>query len=346
MQALRHASWRTLCAALFAMLPLAAQAASAPPADSTTVTPKAARAQPKAYNVGGALAIREDAGYQFLSSNGPVRLDIGRIENESATTISGSVRAGLFISSDPTPSGTYYVIARSDLGTLQPGFFFGPLSHTVPYLVPPDGTYYIHMGAFEFEPGLCGTADGYCLDDWVTFVNRVEVIGGQIFDAGPPIPPTATAVEYYHTGFDHYFVTSIANEIALLDAGHFQDWVRTGATFPVWTTNSGSMAEMCRFFSTSFAPRSSHFYTATECATLLANPNWQFETIAFYVDLPSLNGNCVPGTQPLYRLYNDAMSGAPNHRYTISLDVRNQMLTQGWRSEGFGVFGTAACVPV
>ena len=342
----QNASCRALGVAILALLPVAAQA-KAPPADNVVVTTQT-RAQPKAYSVGGALAIREDASYQFLSSNGPVRLDIGRITNESTTTTSGTVRAALFVTSDPTPTGTYYVIAQSDLGTLQPGFFFGPLSHTVSYLVPPDGTYYIHMGAFEFEPGFCASPDGYCLDDWVTFTNRVEVIAGLIYDAGPPEPPTGTVVEYYHTGFDHYFITSFPEEIAALDAGVFQGWVRTGATFPVWSTNTGSLNGVCRFFSTSFAPKSSHFYTPynDECQTLLANPHWQFETIAFYALLPNFNGNCPPGMQQLFRLYNNGMSGAPNHRYTNSLAVRNQMLTQGWISEGFGLLGVIACLPV
>ena len=31
-------------------------------------------------------------------------------------------------------------------------------------------------------------------------------------------------IEYYHAGFDHYFVTAAADEIAALDAGHFVGW--------------------------------------------------------------------------------------------------------------------------
>ena len=332
---------------LFACLPLFAAAASGP-ASQQTIARDANRVAPKAYNVGGALALRDDVGYGFQSVNGPVRIDIGRITNESTTTISGTVRAALFLTTTPTPSGTYYIIARSDLGTLGPGQFFGPISHTVPFLVPPDGTYYVHMGAFEFEAGLCNTPDGYCLDDFVSFTARVQVSNGQIFDAGPPPPTTADIVEYYNTNFNHYFVTAYANEIALLDAGQFQGWVRTGRTFPVWVQDDGTLYGVCRFFSASFAPKSSHFYTpyADECATVNANPAWTFEAIAFYVELPSANGSCAPGRQPVYRLYNNGQSGAPNHRYTVSLSVRDQMLAQGWVPEGVGVFGTIACVPI
>lgn len=339
----QNASCRALGVAILALLPAVAPA-KAPPAGSLVVKAQD-RAQPTSYSVGGALAIREDASYQFLSSNGPVRLDIGRITNESTTTTSGTVRAALFVTSDPTPAGTYHVIAQSDLGTLQPGFFFGPLSHTVSYLVPPDGTYFIHAGVFEYEPGFCSSPDGFCLDDWVTFTDRVDVIDGLIYDAGPP---TGTAVEYYHTGFNHYFITSLPNEIAALDAGVFQGWVRTAATLPVWTANIGNLNGVCRFFSTSFDPKSSHFYTPydDECQAVLANPDWQLETIAFYALLPNVNGNCALGTQQLFRLYNNGMSGAPNHRYTNVLAVRNQMLTQGWITEGFGPLGVIACLPI
>lgn len=307
---------------------------------------RADRPRPKAYNIGGALALRDDAGYSFSTVNGPVRLDIGQVTNESATTTSGSVRIELFLTPDPAP-GTYWTIASTDLGTLPPLASIGPLSRTVSYFAVPDGIYYIHMGVFEFEPGGCSDPTGYCLDDFVTFQNRVQVFNGGVYDAGAPVAPTTTVVEYHHTGFDHYFVTSFANEIAALDAGQFAGWVRTGQVFTVWSANVGNLPGVCRFFTTSFAPTSSHFYTpfGNECTDTRANPDWEFEAIAYYVQVPDLAGNCTAGTQPLYRLYNEGKSGAPNHRYTTSLVVRNQMLMQGWSPEGFGL-GVVSCLPV
>ena len=103
----------------------------------------------------------------------------------------------------------------------------------------------------------------------------------------------------------------------------------------------------CRFFSTGFAPKSSHFYTplATECAAVKTNPNWLYEGIVFYMRLHDNDGRCVWGTTPLYRLYNNGMGGAPNHRYTTSPLVRNQMLTAGWEFEGDVNTMVFACVP-
>jgi hypothetical protein len=335
--------------ALAAILLAAPTFAAAP---SAAIAPAAAGApdvRPEAYNVGGALALGDNTGFQFLSSTGPVRLDIGTVTNESVVNTSGSVRVGLFVTTGPSGTvGTYWTIAWTDLGSLQAGFYFEPFSRTVPYAAPPDGVYFLHMGVFEYEPATCLAPSGYCLDDYVSFVNRVEVIGGQIFDAGLPPVPQAIAVEYYHALFGHYFTTSYVNEIQLLDAGAFPNWRRTNRGFNVWTADNGTLAGVCRFFSTSFAPRSSHFYSpyADECAIVLGNPNWQYETIAFYVELPDTSGNCAPGRQPLYRLYNDSRSGAPNHRYTTSLEVRLDMVSIGWISEGWGPLGTIACVPV
>ena len=140
--------------------------------------------------------------------------------------------------------------------------------------------------------------------------------------ATPASSPTGMAVEYYHAGFDHYFLTTFPDEIAVLDGGAFGGvWKRTGQSFKVWTKGSATSLSACRFFSTSFAPKSSHFYTpfAAECATVKANPDWQFEAVAFFAQLADADGNCGAGTVPLYRLYNNGMGGAPNHRYTTSL---------------------------
>ncbi|MEP7274900.1 MAG: hypothetical protein ABI812_01010, partial [Betaproteobacteria bacterium] len=68
------------------------------------------------------------------------------------------------------------------------------------------------------------------------------------------------AIEYFHTGFSHYFITALAAEIAALDGGQFAGWQRTGRAFRVWTSGAG-LAGVCRFFTTAFAPKSSHFYT-------------------------------------------------------------------------------------
>ena len=169
--------------------------------------------------------------------------------------------------------------------------------------------------------------------------------------AAPQPPGTVVAVEYYYAAWNFYFETSGPDEIAALDAGAFGGvWKRTGQIFYVWPSADASPLGVatCRFFTVVFAPKSSHFYTpnADECQGLIATSQvWQFEGIAFYIALADANGNCPPGTIPLYRFYDNGMGGAPNHRYTTSLTVFNQMVAQGWQFEGHPVTKVFACVP-
>ena len=156
---------------------------------------------------------------------------------------------------------------------------------------------------------------------------------------------TLAAVEYFHGGFGHYFITAIAGEIAALDGGAIAGWTRTGQTFNVYALNTPGAVNVCRFFSAVFAPRSSHFYTGTECAGLRQDPVWTFEGEVFAFVVPTASGGCPAGTAKLYRLYNNGRSGAPNHRYTTSTAVREQMIAQGWTPEGWGAQGVIACVP-
>ena len=154
------------------------------------------------------------------------------------------------------------------------------------------------------------------------------------------------AIEYYHAAFDHYFITNIGDEITKLDNGTLAGWARTGESFNVYSDAPFGSSGVCRFFSTSFGLKSSHFYTpsASECATVKQNPNWQFEGVVFTTPTPAANGNCPSGTLPIYRLYNNGQGAAPNHRFTTSLGTRATMLAKGWIPEGNGV-GVSMCSP-
>lgn len=163
-------------------------------------------------------------------------------------------------------------------------------------------------------------------------------------------PVVAAAIEYYYAAWNMYFITAIANEIALLDAGHFAGWQRTGLQFNVYaidsTGNAAAGSTVWRFFSTTFDPKSSHFYTANvpEYNDLLANKNWQLEGPVFATPLPDADGNCPAGSIPIYRLYNNGMGSAPNHRFTTDAGLRSQMISAGWVAEGAGI-GVGFCSP-
>jgi len=173
-------------------------------------------------------------------------------------------------------------------------------------------------------------------------VGRGPIAFGQFIG-----PAQAQAVEYFHASFGHYFVTASAGEIGKLDNGFFAGWARTGEAFNVFPAGTGSVPDVCRFFTEKFPPSSSHFYTpfATECATVMNNPDWSFEGLVFGVDVPDATGACRAGTMPVYRFYNNGLGGAPNHRYTTSPAIRAAMFSQGWTPEGVGADSVIACVP-
>ena len=196
------------------------------------------------------------------------------------------------------------------------------------------------------------------------------VLWGLLGVATPVTAQVQTAVEYgfysywddcYYLNnnpqlvcdYSSYFVTSSPDEIAALDGGALDTasgqfvWERTGETFDVWTGPASGALPTCRFFNPTFFVE--HFFTpyAAECAVVQANADWhwQYEGIAFYLQIPDGNGNCPTGTAILYRLYYNGLDGRPAHRLTTSAATFNQMLAGGWVFEGDGRTFAFACVP-
>jgi len=159
---------------------------------------------------------------------------------------------------------------------------------------------------------------------------------------------TTVATEWHHPAFDHYFHSTGEVENRLIGDGIFHaDWTRTMDFFRVWTSAGANRVGVCRFFSDTFAPKSSHFYVpeGAECDSLKAGSTWRFEEISYFVELPDADGACRAGTSPIYRVYNNGMSGAPNHRLTGNRAARDNLVGQGWVAEGLGPEIVAACGP-
>ncbi len=197
---------------------------------------------------------------------------------------------------------------------------------------------------YTFTPGATGvrTATFTVTSNGVGSPQPIAMTG-----TGTATATTIDLIEYYHAEFDHYFITGIPDEISKLDAGVFKGWARTGYKFKGYPVGTANASDVCRFFSTAFDPKSSHFYTpfATECQDVLDRfKDWQLEGLVFSIPVPTLEGACAAGTIPVYRLYNNGQGGAPNHRYTTDLEVRAQMIAKGWIAEGRGV-GVIMCSP-
>jgi uncharacterized protein DUF5648 len=228
-------------------------------------------------------------------------------------------------------------------------------NYTIPagFLFPTGGTVSYGEGTDTWFNAVLPTDGVNALNrDGTTGPNQATNFAGVTVSVVAPPPSTVTVVEYHHASFDHYFITPVTAEIALLDAHAppFQEWSRTGFSFNAYvnaTAPTGSVA-ICRFFNTSFAPKSSHFYgpRGGSCdVTIAMFPDWTLEDDKlFNAMLSDMSGACPTGTIPVYRLYNNGMGGAPNHRFVTSLAERQNMVNQGWIPEGNGI-GVETCVP-
>jgi hypothetical protein len=97
-----------------------------------------------------------------------------------------------------------------------------------------------------------------------------------------------------------------------------------------------------------FSPKSSHVFTANEDEydELMSGAiaGWSLEGPVFSAPLPSSDGTCPSGTIPVYRLYNNSMGGAPNHRLITDANEFAHMAASGWTPEGEGI-GIGFCSP-
>jgi hypothetical protein len=176
-----------------------------------------------------------------------------------------------------------------------------------------------------------------------------DVLAGSTSPA-PPVPKIHIAVEYYHAGWNMYFVTALRDEKAALDAGAFGGvWARTGQQFNVYALDGAPASSSTVWrFSGIYSLKSAHVYTASQDEyddlTDGEIAGWSLEGPVFSAPLPASDGTCPAETVPVYRLYNNAIGGAPNHRLITDTREVAQMVTAGWTPEGEGV-GVGLCSP-
>jgi hypothetical protein len=155
-----------------------------------------------------------------------------------------------------------------------------------------------------------------------------------------------TVIEYYNQSLDHYFITWIAGEIALLDAGTtIKGWTRTGKTFKAYSTAQAGTTDICRIYIIP-ARGDSHFFGrgANECdATMAAYPDFVLEDSRFMALFMPTLGTCAAGTVQVYRVFSNRPDA--NHRYMIDKATRDAMVAKGWLVEGDGPDAVVMCAP-
>lgn len=180
----------------------------------------------------------------------------------------------------------------------------------------------------------------------------------------PPPKADGVVVEYVNTADfpnapgGHYFYSADSAEQAQLDAGVAGRFARTGRSFA-----SGGFVPVCRFYGSMSPGPNSHFFTVSdsECDALKSmqispiptdSPQWNYEGTGMYGVAPvrSAQGRlqCMSGTVPVYRAYNNAFPQGggknpwdSNHRFSTQSADMDEMVAKGWLAEGI-----ALCAPL
>jgi len=126
-----------------------------------------------------------------------VTLHVDRIDNDSMTDRSGTLRLELWAFSTPHTGAaqTGYRLAYCPLFTLNANSFVLNVECSTPYVPPPPGIWYFTLFLTEYTAGPAN--DGFDPQEYVNFDNAV-VIDNAV------APATAVAVEYYWAARDHY----------------------------------------------------------------------------------------------------------------------------------------------
>ena len=209
----------------------------------------------------------------------------------------------------------------------------------------------------RFTPSATGSRSGaITFGHNATPATATVVLSGNGVAPVLGLPPTRAMVEYRFAPLDYYFITSRDSDKATLDAT--SGFVRTGASFLVYTQAQTSLRPITRFYFDRVAlgnSRGTHFYTLldSDLQTLAQqNPrqstdpglpqNEGIDSYAYSPLIAGVGGSCAGGLLPVYRLFRGAarFPDNPNHRFTTSVATYNSFVAQGWDGEGVNF-----CVP-
>ena len=161
-------------------------------------------------------------------------------------------------------------------------------------------------------------------------------------------PNKVSAVEFYHAGYDHYFVAARRRTSSISTPACIRDGIAPATASRSGNGPGGSTKPVCRYY---IPPGygDSHFFSAApdECAIALVKFPWLIKETdaAFYISLPdTTTGACAANEVAVYRLWNGRADS--NHRYTTSAAVKAAMIAAGYVAEGYGPDQVDMCAPL
>jgi N-acetylneuraminic acid mutarotase len=287
---------------------------------------------------GKVLVVGGDSGGQVLAS--------GEIYDPATNSWSGA--AGLMTARQRhaatlLPNGKVLVVGGLDLG----GFFVGGNVLASAELYDPATNTWSSAASLttaRHRPTATLLPNGVVLIVGGMAGSGSVIASGEFYTAATT--PPVEVVEFFNAALDHYFITWMPGEIAILDAGTtIKGWQRTDYTFRAFTIAQSITTPICRYY---LPPQfgDSHFFGrgTVECnATGQNNPGFILEDPAFMQMFLPIAGNCPALTTPIYRVFSNRSDA--NHRYMTDRAVRDQMVARGWLTEGDGPDLVVMCAP-
>ena len=179
-------------------------------------------------------------------------------------------------------------------------------------------------GGYSTVNGLFSAADAGKSEHIVTtYVSRIEALTGASGDGEVPasITPTTTGVQVFRffdtTTGTHFYTDSTSERNSVIATRPDLTYEGFGLNALQNTASDPSAAAVFRFFDDS---NGSHLYTtaSSEVASLMTNPGFTYEGVAFYEDTTKQADN-----SPVYRFF-DTTDGS--HFYTASANEKAQVL--------------------
>ncbi len=234
----------------------------------------------------------------------------------------------------PASSACYGARARPKTGSSGSGLF----------------TFLASGGYYELRGGLFG-GDASCnflngVDYYSRIDNMLPLTRQYLTPDALNTTGQAVAVEFYNEGLDHFFITTDANEINLLDTGVLRGWVRTGIRFLAYNVPTAGTNPVCRFYLTTRGRRLAFLFGRPE--RMRANARAvrreldlrEPERVLHRAAEPRYR-RCPPGTLPVWRFFNTATT---NHRYTPEVTIRDELRSDPrWLPEGYGPDSVIMC---
>lgn len=117
-----------------------------------------------------------DGNYSFNRSGNTVSLAVDKINNDSYTRTTGTLRLELWATTSAPQRAQgfngYRLAVSSTLSPLPPRTFYSSVTRTTNFAEPPAGTYWIVFVLSEFDSVNCSAGDHFCIQDTGVFPSQ------------------------------------------------------------------------------------------------------------------------------------------------------------------------------